>query len=1163
MTKVKLNYRKNKKSVLLSLLLIVCLLFGMNAVYSVDPPGTSGNQMPGPGRSPVPPNGGGGDAGCDRYVCPGSNKNRVIWGVRMALVDKAGNKVSGTDVIDVWPDWWVDDVGGDALLIGYSNPLNDKKLKNEVIAGGAKNYTVFGKTEDIMAQWKNNNNPKGNGTHIWIMSAWASGGIRGRLGETWSLLPTYIYESMKNSYTSVDIGSSISNAMQSYIDAMNNPEIFPAPKRLKELVNMFKWFGMSVTEKEISEGTIDLGEYYIHFEPLILYTVPYPPYPGSGNYLDVSKYHRIYGTITEFASLSGYFPGYFLPSNSYPGYLLYYLGIGIQIAPGKERPSNYRDKTLPAMPFSRNDDNTGQPRLNRVNQLITNDNGWNTLAVAHIWLRELFTKGDTCEDMLKHITDNYTGIQLDAMADKLRTEGFEYTDDGGGIHSIGPQNFSLLNPTIYKDSTKNQYGDSKPHCDNGISTPAACPYNKSVAVCTNASNDGISYFKDNSTTACWLEKKIAFTADDGQNYSSDNTGHEAVETTNGGIVGNQKYCELFCYEEITTKFPLAVSDVKAGQTFLWGEADGTFGKIQFKKKCSNQTYIKGKQGYRFEEWEKDYKDNEQKMIDNWLEYQLNTWGNKKENMNVTSRRVTSCSDTCCGTKRYRTNQRTGAVSCTCVSGTRWTAIRKSNTSKTNSTSDGNWIRSTESVDAKTGSACTENDAVTAAQVSTSTYYTNWGSAVREEPNLLEQIRQCTNNIKYVHETIVTFVFQEPINSAYGANSRNFTANIEMLIDPDRADGYNKDNIVMDGDRPKTCKWKTVYRYTCGGSGTSANCNATPEKVLDCVQVTWEIDGEYTYSYPIEEFQWFSDKRDSTLVNQKNKPSGDEAYFYSIGFGLPTAFSLTDGNYEMKVIVSNLGDNGNTKAAQQSNLNNIIQYNTEYGHFYPIAESVVDTNLASGTGYGFEYKCIYEVTNEIFGYDCNYNGKNLVGESPVYCDNTKDDKSNGKLEIVDIAYRVVQLLKPSDSINVAFPGIDGAGRRQGSNWAKLSYDETYDVLNANVYESLAMYEIMLDVNGIQYIRESNKKYFDQGMDPYTSYVNHNNAPKVYCKSKGANGEFKYCASQFLTDLQTFSRHGYNLMGTCLPSGMGTETRAQDVLDNGCHTTYVYTPISWVR
>ena len=843
--------------------------------------------------------------------------------------------------------------------------------------------------------------------------------------------------------------------------------------------------------------------------------------------------------------------------------------------------------------------------------------------VAHIWLSDLITNTFSCDEAIGYINSNYTpGTEAyhNAVA-KLRNGTFKYTDDSGveRVQVVG-YNHYYLKKEVYTSLSGGLAACNDPEaesCQDAIDYindhPEKYPkgstaYHNAVAQVKNKtftylkevrpgvtefrvidasentnydylnrsvyeSNGGIAacknrgvcdyqgynvdiddcitgktYFGDINEIDAWLTCEIAYTKD-GVIYSSDNTGHQAVETTNGGVVGNSEYCEVFCYEDFETRFPTSVNGVKAGQTFKWGAVDGTFGSVRVTKKCSTQNYVEGQQGYRFDEWEDDYKSNEKKLI----KYYMNKASYEEAMGDITTTTTSKytgcevCPDTC------------GTAPNTYACGCHFTCNRKykgiASVTVENNSYNHSYIGTikgeSEALYYSTGyDYSTKAEAKTAAkgglkailQSYANEEYAKYTGQLLKEQTLLEKIKQCTNNLKYVYETAVRFTFSEPLNEAYGdPNTRKFSFDGDL----DVIEEYNEDNVDT-----SNCTRKTVYSYECSGTGTSSTCTPTRKTVLDCSVVKWNITGTYTYRYPTNKFQWYTLKTNGTLVNEEKKGSEDEAYFYSIGFGLPTAFSLTNGSYELKVTVSDLGDKATTTGAQQ--------YNVENGHFAPIANRV---NTIDGDGYGFDYSCVYNVENEIFGYDCQYdeNG-NLTPDSPEYCDDKEDGDPDGSLVGIDITYRLVTLLSDGDTIDKAFPGMDGNGRLPGSNW-NIGTTELLTILDADVYNTdQAMYEIMLDVNAIQQIRQDNEKYFDVGKDPYTSYIDYDGRQKVFCAT--GTDQQKYCASDFISRLYVGTGLNYRLLGTCLPTS-NTEERAERILNNGCDGYYNYPNINWAR
>ena len=747
-----------------------------------------------------------------------------------------------------------------------------------------------------------------------------------------------------------------------------------------------------------------------------------------------------------------------------------------------------------------------------------------------------------CEAAINYINSNYRrGTQAYHNAvDQVEAGTFSYEEyDGTTVTIDKAYSYNMLDKKVY---TRN---GGVAQCNDIIMN--VCAGADPAVVNIDECETGKTFFGDINDENLWLVCEIAYTKD-GKNYSSDNTGHEAVETTNGGIVGNAEYCEVFCYEEFETAFPTHVYDVKAGQTFTWGTSDGKFGTVRIRKKCSNQNYVKGQQGYRFEEWEEDYKENEEEMIEHFMkngayESMISGITSSSSRYNTCDYRCSTChrkdgsSYKCnCGYRgcpRYRATARSSGTSESYSHSAYIGSVTGSVSTQTYSVSG--------YMDSASARAAAEAGLKSKLQSLAASEEAKYSQKKNEEAELIEKIEQCTNNIKYVHKATIQFTFKEPVNSVYGANSRSFEFNDDFIVEGN----FNESNV-----NTSKCTRKTIYKYSCSGYASGVTCTPTAKQVWDCTVVTWDISGNYTYKYPVEEFQWYSLKIDSTLLNEKDKGSEDDAFFYSIGFGLPTALSLTDGTYELKTVVYDLGDDAEFSGGNP-------QYERpEDTHFDPIGLPV-DTNV--GSKKGFEYICTYEVENEVFGYDCQYDSSGkLIYSSPEYCDPTKDDDSDGSLLGIDITYRLVTLLSDGDSVNKAFPGQDGNGRDPGGNW-RLEDDTLHDILDADVYNDPAMYEIMLDVNAIQKIRKDNQTYFNSGKDPYASYYDANNNQKVYCAEEG---DQKYCASEFISDLYNGSGLNYRLLGTCLPTG-NTLERAEEVLENGCETHYTYPTINWTR
>ncbi len=764
-----------------------------------------------------------------------------------------------------------------------------------------------------------------------------------------------------------------------------------------------------------------------------------------------------------------------------------------------------------------------------------------------------------CEEMVDYINKNFYGDPTynDKIAE-VRNGTFSYNEEtikADGTKETKTYRIDRAYPELNMLLPAN-YGNGQAKCDV---KPVNPPCGKDAIIKIDPCESGYNYYKDSSLEDDWLKCETAYLKG-GTKHTSDNTGHIAVETTNGGIVGNSEYCKLFCYEEVETNFPAKVTEVKAGQTFGWGQSgygsSNKFGTVSVHKHCSNKKRTDAEglsgDGYLYKKWENDYKANEKNLIDGYIQKGAAEDARAK----LDEQHLYGATRTCCQTETYSCkvgNRWTTCTRCKIWGYVGWAYSGQSHNNQDNSfEGSSNWSgASTQPASGRGSSACvlSYSEAENTARNQAYNQLTNQinsgasksSSAKTKEPKLLEKIRQCTNNIKYVYKTVVTFSFDEPTNHEYGPNDRMFSNHDELEVKPlIGTEGYNENNV-----NKSSCKTKRVPTYSCSGDRLSAKCVvASIENVLDCTQVTWDIKGEWEYDYPAGEFEWYSLKTNNKLMNGTNKTGEGDEFFYSLGFGLPTAFTLTSGEYDMAVIVTNLGDHGEITDAPGAD------YNVANGHFGPVAESI-------NGGKGFEYECTYEVDNDIFGYDCVYENGRLTSNSPKYCDNSKDDDSNGELVGIDVAYRLVSLLNTGDDINKAFPGQDGSGRTIGSNWSEVLPDIP-DILRADIYQqdrngqpNLAMYEIFLDVKKIQEIRQDSKNFAGSG-DPYTSFEN------IKC----AGDNQKYCASDFISELASTGPDATRLYGTCI-TDIDTQTRANNVLANGCNGTYTFPTINWVR
>lgn len=311
----------------------------------------------------------------------------------------------------------------------------------------------------------------------------------------------------------------------------------------------------------------------------------------------------------------------------------------------------------------------------------------------------------------------------------------------------------------------------------------------------------------------------------------------------------------------------------------------------------------------------------------------------------------------------------------------------------------------------------------------------------------------------------------------------------------------------------------------GGTG-SYNPPVCTSENSDCTNdPIHTMTNEYEFLYP-EELNWSSYKVDNSLQSNIT----DKNYYYHIGYGLPTAFTTPDGKY---------GPDNGEKGQLTARITNIGAKQTmESGNRY---DKLVD-------GTDIEYSCEFEIHNELYDYECYDESGNLRPGHPDYCDPSPDDDPKGKRKGIDVVFRTIELMggATDEDRNRAFPGKTGGGRFTGSNWMDLYNNVTdlHKVLDGSVYSKDPQYEIKLTVSSIQKIRQYNKSVKSAGIDPYTEMTENSSGDYGFVCVDNGSGDYKHCASNFITTMQ-----GLGLTGTCLQGG-GTNGRANYYKDGGC-------------
>lgn len=310
-----------------------------------------------------------------------------------------------------------------------------------------------------------------------------------------------------------------------------------------------------------------------------------------------------------------------------------------------------------------------------------------------------------------------------------------------------------------------------------------------------------------------------------------------------------------------------------------------------------------------------------------------------------------------------------------------------------------------------------------------------------------------------------------------------------------------------------------------------------------------------------ELAWYTSKDDNgnfkTKEDYDNSSIKEKSSYTFIGYGLPTPFTSVTCIYDKE----NMSSNNSNKDKEPITVT--IQ-NIGTSRITTSADDSNDYQFTKllGTEKKLSYSCSYKVNNQIFGYE---NGDSID------CDYTSPKG-------LDVVFRPVELVNTSgdkeEQLDKAFPGMSGTGRKIGANWAEWENgnpdivedkaNNIYNILSNAIYNEEPMYEITLDVATIQKIRKYNKSarkttVNSEKADPYSNMPSidgtDTNGYIGYVCSNNSDESYKYCASNFLTQLKADSK----ISGSCISGNYGTEgskSRAHvySHASNGCNQSW---------
>lgn len=659
------------------------------------------------------------------------------------------------------------------------------------------------------------------------------------------------------------------------------------------------------------------------------------------------------------------------------------------------------------------------------------------------------------------------------------------------------------------EAAKNEYRSTLnyPICSDVPTKVPVCDYELDVKV----------------PTACATTKsgKVSDKADWNCIFVSDNSSNDTSVQTNYKSSFSNRYCAVYCQEEINYNMPGSGTTVTAGSWFELGSysGDGVLGPISYQgiKTCRPTDKANSQKGeIDVQKFLDDMKTIENEIIVAWDKWQYaemqedviedadsHDWSDTCSDDWYTG----CCSDDCEGDCVHHvcSSEETGTYYT--YENDTYYGNTAGYTEKDTGFSDGSCACS------GCGSSC---DAKESISPTASELKEDYEELLKDRDSYIEQIRKCSSYYDEYNEfkPTVNFYYKDSMyeqtvtlkGKGVATSKSNYFKFGNAASSPNvgtsgKTENHSGINDEATGGDPTYAADGTVNKgyteyyndpnyglgiWNCGTTATKAKCTERVDLIYP-TNVWWEQKTTRTYSFILPD----------GLNYYIDKPSGyssDTAttnYTYIGKSNLPVHYSTNPGTYDYKVMVTSFGSSDKfTKYVINGSPFNRVNYKK-------------DTT----------YQCNYTV-------ECQ---KTIVC-TPGSCDPSCDDHIT-RPSGTDLIYRTISLYYPFPGENATTTSL----RAPGWNWqTSMSYDPVTSYIYQNrgvdyyeVYRLDPMYEVNLTPSLMRKIREYNKQ---QENVTGTFYVGSNVQPgksisgklgysdfTLTCKTDGSGSKSSECTS----------------------------------------------------
>lgn len=580
------------------------------------------------------------------------------------------------------------------------------------------------------------------------------------------------------------------------------------------------------------------------------------------------------------------------------------------------------------------------------------------------------------------------------------------------------------------------------------------------------------------------------------------------------------YCAVYCREDIKYDFPNGSMIVKAGNHFTVGETGHApeWKNVQFSstRQCqtNGSTYYKESEKINTEQFEKDWKKANDKVISTWDDWKIaqqKDWSYAHSRSSgvkdcdyrcvgwcMSCNKKGECHSYCCETRPFGYTMYPATVY--------YASFEKSERNVT----PGTWCSTKGHPDP--GSERKGKIHETAKQ---------------EMETIETDIHACTSwnefdSYRYANfsrDNVKAYRYEKYSSYKDFLDYKEFSPDLTINYDEYSHDEYDynnllkkeeKDTVISDNNFSTTGKQFTI-KYKC--PPTVAPNHQTCEKVV-VFDYSPQKEAHSTYykeiKYTLQDGVFNTIlKPQGIAVNGSQVGSNSKQIYIDLGYSaLHVHFMTPTGRYYIGLTYP-----GFTPALKPNQFEH--NFDKLFDHL---------------TNDSYKYDCTYTVDNEIIEND----DPNCVGDNCFPCKSDNCDPAS--LKGLNLIYRPISLGEP-------FPGINGEGRTPGSNWNDASLIEKFITknrgVNANkIYTKAPMYQITLTPALIQKIRKYNESttYNDFNMDCISGGKE--------CKSYFIRGNLEDSSYDFSGYFRTCKAEGNRGSGTCCGIGNWNDCDNQD-------------------